>query len=255
MQLPREWVRLLGGFLRLPFGGAIFSLELLYRRDFIIKSLYPAFLASITSYIVSGRRLRTRSLRSSPWDVVSFRATSRALQACAPLHLEGRVTFVVNKAARSEIHARRRASRLRGARPHGPSRTTAPSARRRSATGCCLRKVGWPVGSIASRMPSPPPSSKRRRPDRAPLRPRATLRRWTETVLLVEDDPSIREMAGLGLTNAGFRVTSCADGREGLSASGATVSFDLAVLDVMLPSLDGFEDHPRGSQGQPGPRS
>jgi DNA-binding response OmpR family regulator len=37
-----------------------------------------------------------------------------------------------------------------------------------------------------------------------------------ELVLLVEDDPSIREMAGLGLTNAGFHVTSCADGREGL---------------------------------------
>ena len=36
-------------------------------------------------------------------DVVSFRATSRALEACAPLHLEGRVSFVVNKAARSEI--------------------------------------------------------------------------------------------------------------------------------------------------------
>ena len=36
-------------------------------------------------------------------DVVSFRATSRALEAFAPLHLEGRVSFVVNKAARSEI--------------------------------------------------------------------------------------------------------------------------------------------------------
>jgi Flp pilus assembly CpaE family ATPase len=36
-------------------------------------------------------------------DVVSFRATSRALEACASLHLEGRVGFVVNKAARSEI--------------------------------------------------------------------------------------------------------------------------------------------------------
>ena len=36
-------------------------------------------------------------------DVVSFRATSRALGACGPLHLEGRVSFVVNRAARSEI--------------------------------------------------------------------------------------------------------------------------------------------------------
>jgi two-component system, OmpR family, response regulator MtrA len=61
-----------------------------------------------------------------------------------------------------------------------------------------------------------------------------------ERVLLVEDDPSIREMAALGLTAAGFRVTSCDDGREGLERLRRD-PFDLAVLDVMLPSLDGFE--------------
>jgi DNA-binding response OmpR family regulator len=61
-----------------------------------------------------------------------------------------------------------------------------------------------------------------------------------ERVLLVEDDPSIREMAALGLANAGFRVTPCADGREGLERLRHD-TFDLAVLDVMLPSLDGFE--------------
>ncbi|MGI8616280.1 MAG: response regulator [Actinomycetota bacterium] len=61
-----------------------------------------------------------------------------------------------------------------------------------------------------------------------------------EQVLLVEDDPSIREMTVLGLTNAGFRVTSCADGREGLGRLRRD-PFDLAVLDVMLPTLDGFE--------------
>ncbi len=59
-------------------------------------------------------------------------------------------------------------------------------------------------------------------------------------MLLVEDDPSIREMTVLGLTNAGFRVTSCADGREGLDRLRRD-PFDLAVLDVMLPTIDGFE--------------
>ena len=59
-------------------------------------------------------------------------------------------------------------------------------------------------------------------------------------MLLVEDDASIREMASLGLTDAGFRVTSCADGREGLERLRRD-PFDLAILDVMLPSLDGFE--------------
>jgi DNA-binding response OmpR family regulator len=61
-----------------------------------------------------------------------------------------------------------------------------------------------------------------------------------ERVLLVEDDPSIREVAALGLTQAGFRVSATADGREGLLRS-RDGPFDLIVLDVMLPSMDGFE--------------
>jgi two-component system, OmpR family, response regulator MtrA len=61
-----------------------------------------------------------------------------------------------------------------------------------------------------------------------------------EHVLLVEDDPSIREVATLGLEQAGFRVTASGDGREGLLRF-RQGSFDLVVLDVMLPSLDGFE--------------
>jgi two-component system response regulator MtrA len=59
-------------------------------------------------------------------------------------------------------------------------------------------------------------------------------------VLVVEDDPSIREVAALGLEQAGFQVETSGDGREGLIQfrQGA---FDLVLLDVMLPSLDGFE--------------
>jgi two-component system, OmpR family, response regulator MtrA len=61
-----------------------------------------------------------------------------------------------------------------------------------------------------------------------------------ERVLLVEDDASIREVAGLGLGQAGFRVTTAADGREGLLHF-RSAPFDLVVLDVMLPELDGYE--------------
>jgi two-component system response regulator MtrA len=61
-----------------------------------------------------------------------------------------------------------------------------------------------------------------------------------EHVLLVEDDSSIREVATLGLEQAGFRVTAAGDGGEGLERFKAG-GFDLVVLDVMLPSLDGFE--------------
>ena len=61
-----------------------------------------------------------------------------------------------------------------------------------------------------------------------------------EQLLLVEDDASIREVATLGLEQAGFAVTSAGDGREGLIQF-RQGHFDLVVLDVMLPSLDGFE--------------
>jgi two-component system, OmpR family, response regulator MtrA len=61
-----------------------------------------------------------------------------------------------------------------------------------------------------------------------------------ERVLLVEDDASIREVAKLGLEQAGFRVTTAPDGREGLLHFRQS-PFDLVVLDVMLPNLDGYE--------------
>jgi two-component system response regulator MtrA len=61
-----------------------------------------------------------------------------------------------------------------------------------------------------------------------------------EHLLIVEDDASIREVATLGLEQAGFKITSSGDGREGL-VQFRQAPFDLVLLDVMLPSLDGFE--------------
>jgi two-component system response regulator MtrA len=61
-----------------------------------------------------------------------------------------------------------------------------------------------------------------------------------ERILLVEDDASIRETTSLGLTGAGFRVTSAGDGREALDRFRQR-PFDLVVLDLMLPELDGYE--------------
>ena len=73
-----------------------------------------------------------------------------------------------------------------------------------------------------------------------------------EHVLLVEDDSSIREITTLGLEQAGYRVTASGDGRDALLRfrQGA---FDLVVLDVMLPSLDGLEvcREIRGESGVP----
>jgi two-component system response regulator MtrA len=59
-------------------------------------------------------------------------------------------------------------------------------------------------------------------------------------VLLVEDDASIREVTALGLSRAGLRISTAVNGRDAL-ASWRAHRFDLIVLDVMLPLLDGFE--------------
>lgn len=60
------------------------------------------------------------------------------------------------------------------------------------------------------------------------------------TILLVEDDPSIREVTAIGLRQAGFTVDTAEDGRAGLVRFEAAPP-DLVLLDVMLPGLDGLE--------------
>ncbi len=60
-----------------------------------------------------------------------------------------------------------------------------------------------------------------------------------ESILIVEDDPTVRETASLLLERAGLRVSAVADGRQAVDMV-ARNSFDLVVLDLMLPSLDGF---------------
>jgi DNA-binding response OmpR family regulator len=60
----------------------------------------------------------------------------------------------------------------------------------------------------------------------------------TGRVLLVEDDPNIRDLVSLHLRLEGLDVVAVPDGREGLAAARARL-FDLLILDVMLPGLDG----------------
>ncbi len=61
-----------------------------------------------------------------------------------------------------------------------------------------------------------------------------------ERVLVVEDDRSVRETATLLLERAGLRVTAVGDGREALDEVAAR-RYDVVVLDIMLPIIDGFE--------------
>ncbi|MGH2489431.1 MAG: response regulator transcription factor [Candidatus Limnocylindria bacterium] len=60
------------------------------------------------------------------------------------------------------------------------------------------------------------------------------------TVLIVDDDPKIRELLRLYVEREGHRVAFAADGQEALAVARQSRP-DLVLLDVMLPGLDGFE--------------
>ena len=59
-------------------------------------------------------------------------------------------------------------------------------------------------------------------------------------ILVVDDDPHIRELASLFLRKDGFEVMEAADGLEALSKLDS-VKVDLAIIDVMMPKMDGWE--------------
>jgi two-component system OmpR family response regulator len=58
-------------------------------------------------------------------------------------------------------------------------------------------------------------------------------------ILVVEDDNKIASFVVKGLKQAGFAVDRCADGEEALAFAQAT-TYDAAIVDVMLPKLDGL---------------
>lgn len=59
-------------------------------------------------------------------------------------------------------------------------------------------------------------------------------------ILIVDDDPNIRELVRVFLRDAGFDVSEAADGLEAL-ATLATLKADMVILDVMMPNMDGWE--------------
>jgi DNA-binding response OmpR family regulator len=61
-----------------------------------------------------------------------------------------------------------------------------------------------------------------------------------ETVLIIDDEPNIVELARLYLEREGFKVISASKGRDGLDLISASAP-NLVILDVMLPDIDGLE--------------
>jgi DNA-binding response OmpR family regulator len=59
-------------------------------------------------------------------------------------------------------------------------------------------------------------------------------------ILLVDDEPPIQTLLSFPLERDGYEVVAAADGREALARYSEQI-FDLVVLDVMLPRMDGLE--------------
>lgn len=61
-----------------------------------------------------------------------------------------------------------------------------------------------------------------------------------ETILVVEDEPALRDTLSYNLKKDGFTVEAVGDGRSALE-SARKLKPDLIILDIMLPELDGLE--------------
>lgn len=78
-------------------------------------------------------------------------------------------------------------------------------------------------------------------PAAAPAQPAPPPSAWAGggSILLVEDEDTVRMVAERALTRQGYAVTSARDGEEGLEAVQQGGTFDLVLSDVVMPSMDG----------------
>jgi len=76
----------------------------------------------------------------------------------------------------------------------------------------------------------------------------------TETVLVVEDDASVRRLAVLGLRANGYAVLEAANAAEALELAAGSASIDMLVSDVVMPGMRGPELATRLRKLRPGAR-
>ena len=74
---------------------------------------------------------------------------------------------------------------------------------------------------------------------RSPRPEGSSYNRCVTTLLIVEDDSTVRETLALNLRSEGYTVETAEDGEMALEKA-RLVNPDLVVLDVMLPKLDGL---------------
>jgi CheY-like chemotaxis protein len=68
-------------------------------------------------------------------------------------------------------------------------------------------------------------------------------------LLIIDDDPTIRQIVGPYFKIKGYAVTTANNGVEGVEAF-KTAFFDMVITDLMMPRMNGFEviDHIKGSE-------
>jgi two-component system, cell cycle sensor histidine kinase and response regulator CckA len=74
----------------------------------------------------------------------------------------------------------------------------------------------------------------------------------TGTILLVEDDPAVRQLTERILTTAGYRVLLAVDGEHALAVARAHDTIDLLVTDVIMPGMNGQQLADRLTEQRPG---
>jgi DNA-binding response OmpR family regulator len=62
----------------------------------------------------------------------------------------------------------------------------------------------------------------------------------SKKILIVDDDPSIRKFIGINLTARGYQIIEAENGPAALKLLQES-TFDLVLLDIMMPEMDGFE--------------
>ncbi len=73
------------------------------------------------------------------------------------------------------------------------------------------------------------------------------------TVLVVDDDPGIRETMAAVLSGMDFKVTTVSDGYQAIEMT-KTDSFDAVIMDIRMPGIDGIETLKRIKGTKPGTR-
>jgi CheY-like chemotaxis protein len=74
----------------------------------------------------------------------------------------------------------------------------------------------------------------------------------TKRILVVDDDPDVREFAVWALEEAGYDVVPAADGEAALRIIESDEAVDLLFTDVVMPGLNGFEVARLARQRRPG---